>query len=169
MQGQGTITSFFFGQSGQISSVLGSAKLQKKAKAHAKLNEKKKCRDVHVCLKCVNDPTLNDKKTAILCRGNLHQIKCHYQRHNWKKGEECEMTSKKDFTDIVVPLNHVSVPNKIRRLAMTNVKKGTENGNNGDKTRVESSKLQNDSNSNHNALLSGFSKEMKECYEKMND
>jgi hypothetical protein len=38
------------------------------------------------------------------------------------------MISKKDFTDIVVPLNRVSVPSKIRRLAMTKaVKKGTEN------------------------------------------
>jgi hypothetical protein len=52
------------------------------------------------------------------------------------------MTSKKYFTDIVVPLNHVSVPSKIRRLAMTKaVKKGTENGNNGDETRVEFSPM----------------------------
>ncbi len=41
LQGQGTITSFFFAQSGQIGSALRSAKFPKKAKAYAKLNEKK--------------------------------------------------------------------------------------------------------------------------------
>lgn len=133
---QGSITSFF---SGQIGSAQKSAK---KAKAYTKVKEKTPNRDVHVCLTCVNDPTLNDKKTAILCRGNLHQMKRHYRRHHQKKGEECERTCKEYFIDIV-PMNHVSVPSKIRRLDKshkTNVKNGTDNRDNCSTDNVSHSK-----------------------------
>ena len=76
---QGTITSFF---SGQTSS---AQKLVKKTKAQTEKKERRINRDLHVCLTCVNDPGVDDKKTAIICGGNLHQMKHHYKRHHLKK------------------------------------------------------------------------------------
>ena len=131
---QGTITSFLSVQSGIVQ------KLPKKAKVCAQKNGRKSNRDVHVCLTCANDSNLNNQKTAILCRGNVHQMKRHYIRHHLKKGESCERTSKADFYDIV-SINHVSVPSKIRHLANTSVQKERISGKAGTSDKVSQRKI----------------------------
>ena len=88
---QGTIKSFLSVQSSIVQ------KLPKKAKVCPQKNGRKSNHDVHVCLTCANESNVNNQKTAILCRENLHQMKRHYIRHHLKKCESCERTSKADF------------------------------------------------------------------------
>lgn len=76
--------------------------------------------DKHVCLACVNNKNLKQKSIAILCRGTLHQLKRHYERQHCKAGSnsKCLYTNKSQFKGIV-PLDHSSVPNYIRAIALS--------------------------------------------------
>ena len=116
-QAQGKITSFFLGGLNEGNSMHSNTTNVTQTKLPVHQKKTKTVRNFHVCLACANNPTLKDKKTAILSRGNLHQLKRHYNRHHCKKGANCDMKSKSDFKDIV-NIDHASVPSRIRQLAM---------------------------------------------------
>lgn len=61
---------------------------------------------------------------AIISRGNLHQLKRHHTRRHCIKGEICEKSSK---SDDIVQVDHLSVPSKIRRMAMGSTTKTPKN------------------------------------------
>ena len=114
---QGKITSFFHGGQNEGNSMHSNATNVTQTKLPVCQKKRKTVRNFHVCLACANNPTLKNKKKAILSRGNLHQLKRHYKRHHCKKGANCDMKSKSDFKDIV-NIDHASVPSRIRQLAM---------------------------------------------------
>lgn len=119
----GTIDSFFAGNT--IQRPMNNIKSEKSS---LKTKARETVRDLHVCLTCVKDKAKKNKKVAIISGGNLHQMKRHYIRHHCNKGETCDFTSKADFQDII-PINHVSVPAEIRKLAMSNPKNVEQKGN----------------------------------------
>ena len=62
-----------------------ASKIQIENTSNQLANKRDYSKNKHVCMLCVNDDNLKDKKIAILCRRTVHQLRRHYERRHANK------------------------------------------------------------------------------------
>ena len=93
-----------------------ASKIQIENTSNQLANKRDYSKNKHVCMLCVNDDHLKDKKIAILSRGTVHQLRRHYERRHANKDTNYTCFSKKQFKD-VYPIDHACVPSYLRTLS----------------------------------------------------